>query len=428
MKNFYGIKLSEPFPFRLYEDCCEMAKYASDNCFKLDELKMAALSEIILDEPEMFISSANTTGVSSNQNNQTPEGNEKSKIHSLYQEIVNFKEDMLINKCSLKYRILKFLCKRYSENTAPKEIVIKSNKDEVIHLEKLYNEFCRLLTPKKIKTLTRIHSYLSEIVSPATASTILFTKPTVKFPFTRSISTIPFMRNLMLCTIISFLVFIVLLVLTNIPGKPVNGNDLNELNKIFPPFILNIVKEFRLYGVRVSEMIVSLSAAALGAYFYSLYTANRYFIKRTFERKYVTYYNIRIVVGMISGFVLSNFIMHDIMKNSDVSILNNISFILIALLGGYSAEVVMLILKKIMTSIIIIFKGDPSEVKDDLEQEYKAKTDIEISKNKNQYFQELIEFSKLIPEEVTRSTMKSEDYQKIVDNIRMALKNKINDF
>ena len=102
MKNFYGIKLSEPFPFRLYEDCCEMAKYASDNCIKLDELKMSGLSKIIFDEPEKISSPENTTTVHTNQNNKNPEGKEKRRIHNVYQEIANFKEDMLVSKFSFK--------------------------------------------------------------------------------------------------------------------------------------------------------------------------------------------------------------------------------------------------------------------------------------------------------------------------------------
>lgn len=382
MKNFYGVKLSEPFSFRIYEDCCEMAKYASDNCLKMDEVKTSELSKIFLNKKD----------------------EKQNEIQLLYHEIVNFKEEMLEDKCGLIYRLKKIFCKKEKSDSSSPDLSIKSSKDELDYLKKLYSDFNSLLTPENISELTQIHGYLSGIVAPATAATILFTKPTTNFPFTKSISTIPFMRNLMMGAVLSLIVFVVLLVLTNIPK--------DKIAEIRPMYLKNFIFTGSNFGKSVTNMIVSLSAAALGAYFYSMYTANRYFIKRTFDRKYVTYYNLRIVIGMISGFILANFV------GDDENVIKKISFILLAITGGFSAEGVMLILKKIMGAIITMFKGDPTEIKEDLEQEFKAKSEIEISKYKMERFKELIEFSKSIPEEYSDKEKAEAGIKEMLDKIR----------
>ena len=392
MKNFYGVKLSEPFSFRIYEDCCEMAKYASDNCLKMDEAKTSELAKIFLIRKD-----------------ENP-----NKIQILYHDIVNFKEVMLEDKCGLIYRLKKIFCRKEKSDSSSTDLSLQSSKDELDYLKKLYSDFNSLLTPEDISQLTQIHGYLSGIVAPATAATILFTKPTTNFPLTRSISTIPFMRNLMMGAVMSLIVFVVVLIIQVIPSE--------TKRQFSQAYIINFLEFGRLMGTNASNYIMSLSAAALGAYFYSMYTANRFFIKRTFDRKFVTYYNLRIVIGMISGFILANFVGSNSglkkLLGFDVKDLDNISVILLAIIGGFSAEGVMIVLKKILGAIITMFKGDPSEIKEDLEQEFKAKSEIEISKYKMERFKELIEFSKSIPEEYVDKVNSEAGIKDMLDKIR----------
>lgn len=386
MKNFTGIQLSEPFTFRLYEDCCEMAEYASDNCIKMLPEKTEELSKIVLSE---F-------------------GEGKKKLHTLYQEIVIQKENILQCNSGLLCRNKKLFIKNNDqENSSETDVNIEKNQDHN-KLKLLYEEFNCLISTDYVKKLTEIHSYLSELVSPATAATIIFTKPSVNFPFTKNITTIPFMKNLMKGALIFFAIFVFFFIFTNVPEE-----YFVKIGNFFS-FISNYDYSLKgsLLGDKVANFLVSLSAAALGGYFYSLHTANKYFVKRTFDKKYVTYYNIRIVIGIISGMILANFI-----KSEDKT-LSNIPFVLLAMLGGFSVEAVILIMKKLIGSIIIVFKGNPDDIAETLEQEYKAKTNIEISKFKMERYKELLEFSKVIQSDLSSVEKSAPENKEILDKLK----------
>jgi hypothetical protein len=444
MKNFYGVKLSEPFSFRLYEDCNEMAKFASDNNKKLDADLMKALYSINsvntdgkteTEESQRATTEGTGSTHETNQNIDNPAGKDmktqKSPAAKIYSEIVNLREDLLDDGCWYKKLFTSIFCREDGNNddvniyaNANEKRFMKSNwknsyKRKLEKLLYLYGLFDNEISEDDISILAKVHTYLTGIVAPATAATILFTKPTVNFPFTRSITTIPVMRNMMIGALISLLVFVIFLLLSSIPD--------DTFKWIFPEWVQGIIRFGKYFGRSVTDIILSLSASTLGAYLYSLKTANRYFMNGTFDRKYVTYYNNRIIIGMISGFILANLIKISpcsipvLNSNStpnphDIKVFNDISFVLLAVLGGYAAEVVMVLLNRIMAMIYSLLTGEMKDLLNTKEQEYKQKAELENFKFKADKLRELIKFSG----ELSAYSGK--------DNILPDLKNKLDDF
>jgi hypothetical protein len=104
-----------------------------------------------------------------------------------------------------------------------------------------------------------------------------------------------------------------------------------------------------------------LFAAALGAAFYSLYTANSYIIKRTFDRAFTTHYVVRFVLGVVSGCLLAHFNKLFIGVRLDNTALGSLALPALALLGGYSAEAVYALLTRVVDTMTTLVKGSGKE-------------------------------------------------------------------
>lgn len=215
------------------------------------------------------------------------------------------------------------------------------------------------------KKLTMIHAALSEIVAPATPLTIEYTTPRARF-FTGEKNTIPMIRNMWIMSIIFLIGFIITY---NWSGKSNN------------------------YMYQSWHLLFS---AGLGAYFYSLYTANKYFIDRTFDPKYNTFYNNRIIIGIIAGFILANLLnvggiisgtQKEAMAISDAnaslgktadtaSMVTKLSPSIIALLGGYSADAVNKILARIVAMLTTLVQGETKDIIASKEAEWKSRTEL----------------------------------------------------
>ncbi|PKL83046.1 MAG: hypothetical protein CVV24_06895 [Ignavibacteriae bacterium HGW-Ignavibacteriae-3] len=221
------------------------------------------------------------------------------------------------------------------------------------------------------KKLTLIHAALSEIVAPATPLTIEYTTPRARF-FVGEKNTIPMIRNMWIMSMIFLIGFIITY---NWSG--------NSKNYMYQSWHL-------------------LFSAGLGAYFYSLYTANKYFIDRTFDPKYNTFYNNRIIIGIIAGFILANLIdvggiisgtQKEAMTVNDANIsfgktadatsmVTKLSPSIIALLGGYSADAVNKILARIVAMLTTLVQGETKDIIASKEAEWKSHAELKEVKSK----------------------------------------------
>lgn len=102
----------------------------------------------------------------------------------------------------------------------------------------------------------------------------------------------------------------------------------------------------------LANLLFVFSASGLGAGFYTLTTVRRYIINRTFNPRYIPTYIIRFVLGITAGIILALFL-KDVMNSDEY----NFSVELLALVGGFSADAVSIILQRIADVLITIFKG-----------------------------------------------------------------------
>lgn len=106
--------------------------------------------------------------------------------------------------------------------------------------------------------------------------------------------------------------------------------------------------------VHILENIQYVVLALLGAVFSIMYKANLYVVTGTFDKKYVPSYWSQLIMGVIAGYFLANFIPDDgVIYNN----LKEYSKPTLAVLGGFSAELVYRILNRLVDALQSIFKG-----------------------------------------------------------------------
>lgn len=104
-------------------------------------------------------------------------------------------------------------------------------------------------------------------------------------------------------------------------------------------------------------------AAGVGACFYSLNSAKRYVVSRTFDDKFIPHYYNRIIIGVIAGVILANFIdVSSISGKTEGTPIVNLSASLISLLGGFSSDFVVRFLNRLLAMIQTLIEGDTKEI------------------------------------------------------------------
>ncbi|CAG1005870.1 hypothetical protein PHYC_03270 [Phycisphaerales bacterium] len=121
------------------------------------------------------------------------------------------------------------------------------------------------------------------------------------------------------------------------------------------------------------DQLTNLFAAMLGAAFYTLYTANRYIVERTFDRAYTTHYIVRFVLGIVAGVILANFgdyLLTDRTAGganaakpggppSEAAV--TLTQSVLALIGGYSADAVNAIFTRVAETLTTLVRGDTGQ-------------------------------------------------------------------
>ncbi len=203
--------------------------------------------------------------------------------------------------------------------------------DDVLSSDKNISSF----SSDELNGISKIYSALAAAVLPATPQSIDYTTPSKKLFFLWGTKCIPIIRNMWAMSTLFLAGFI-------ISGFNQNDNYYVQLNLLF--------------------------SAGLGAYFYSLYTANKYVVTRTFDPTYVTFYYNRIIIGIIAGIILANLIIPPETNGSF-----NINTSIIALLGGFSSDAVLKILNRLVAMLVTLVRGDSKEILETQAAELKAK-------------------------------------------------------
>ncbi|WP_116117888.1 hypothetical protein [Paraburkholderia sp. BL6669N2] len=104
------------------------------------------------------------------------------------------------------------------------------------------------------------------------------------------------------------------------------------------------------------SMLQTFSGAVLGASFYVLLRAQPYLVNRSYDPKYNAMYISRLITGVVAGIILS-IGLQEAIGHSNAAFTPGA----LAILGGYAAEAVEVILKRLVDVLLAIFQGAPTE-------------------------------------------------------------------
>jgi hypothetical protein len=175
-----------------------------------------------------------------------------------------------------------------------------------------------------------VHDRLLKVVAPASPGSI----EASSLAPTRN----PVLFFICLCAVASFLIFVIPVVGSAF-SKDFLGKDLCDLSHI-------------------------IGGAGLGSSFYALHTASRYIKSGTFDQKYNNTYLLRFGLGLLSGLILACFLQDFLQLNSGSTSspnVNKISVSALALIGGYSAEAVERILRRISDTLVAFISGSDKD-------------------------------------------------------------------
>lgn len=210
--------------------------------------------------------------------------------------------------------------------------------------------------------LTEVYDHLASVVKPAKPATLVMLHKASKSPW-KVFGPIPFVRFMSIIAIGALLLLIALSTSTHIDGK-------------VPMYDFAIQDHGRL----LTQEAFLLAAAALGACFSTLFEVSQYVKDGTYEPRYVTNYWVRFILGVMAGFILAMMIpVEAVSKGGKESFaFGGLLHPLLALIGGYSSNLVYRILNRMVVGLETIFKGSADE--QFTKKQAKAKEDLLIER------------------------------------------------
>jgi hypothetical protein len=225
------------------------------------------------------------------------------------------------------------------------------NGAETVHAEEADSVSDRDQRGVFIKKLAWAHDKLSQIVSPTTPQTILMlNKEASKKRLLKFLGPIPLIRRLMVLACLATLLSIASSFAAKIYGN--SGSAPTTISNLF-------------------NLFSYLFAAAMGASFTSLYRANRFIVSGTFDLKYESSYWIRFILGVIAGVILASFLGEKFFVESKH--LQHITKPTLAMLGGFSSEVVYRIITRLADTIESLVSGETKDIIASKERESEAR-------------------------------------------------------
>ena len=202
--------------------------------------------------------------------------------------------------------------------------------------------------------LLAAHSALTKIVEPAKPNTILLLDIEQGVTsFMKFLGPVSLIRQMMIAAILSLVLFIGLSL-----TEEVSHDSGNIMSQDGIELLLNLM--------------FYLAAAGLGASFAALYKANTFIANGTFDPTYHASYWIRFFLGLIAGLILAIMVSEEYFNKhlSEASFLEKgIVRPLLAMLGGFSADLTHTVLSRLVETIRSLFTGSP---KDKIADEKKA--------------------------------------------------------
>jgi uncharacterized membrane protein YciS (DUF1049 family) len=200
--------------------------------------------------------------------------------------------------------------------------------------------------PPDTLLLLEIHAGLSRVVSPAKPRGILLLNREARSRW-RFLGPVPLVRQMLLTALLSLTLFVFVGLSPMINPEEINGSILSDKD----PLTVLVVESFL------------LAAAALGASFSGLFQANKYCAEGTFDPKYSSSYWVRFVLGLISGLLLAEVVYFELKPESGGEIGQSPMIKpLLAILGGFSSDLMFRILNRFVSAVESMLRGDPRDL------------------------------------------------------------------
>ncbi len=227
----------------------------------------------------------------------------------------------------------------------------------------------------EIDLLILAHQKLSKIIEPSTPQAILLINRGGGRSLLDFFGPVPLIRDMILVALLSLMVFLCVVLKKEVNIFDINIFTLDGKNLLYPLLFL-------------------ISASALGASFAALYKANQYIKNLTYDPNQVASYWIRFLLGIISGLILSLVI--DTKAIESTLLIENIVRPLLAILGGFSADLFYTFLNRMVETMKSLFEGSTKEIIDNQTQALKLKSAKDVLNNKIIITTQLMELQKKV--------------------------------
>ena len=209
-----------------------------------------------------------------------------------------------------------------------------------------------------VRRLAKIHARLAALVAPATPRSVQATQAS-QGTLWRAMGSVRLLRQLMVAAGVSLAIYIISGASPDVTGDSGSMDTSSG------------------WTVVVNQ-IHFLSAAALGASFFSLFKANRFVTQSTFDPRFESTYWVRLGIGVIAGAILANFIDVDI---SDAAS-HQFEKATVAMLGGFSADVVQRILNRMVETLESLVQGGGRDLVASREQAMKVQLTEQLAQRR----------------------------------------------
>jgi len=200
-----------------------------------------------------------------------------------------------------------------------------------------------------LASLSVAHAALAQIIAPATPEAVLLlTDERATHPLLYSLGPLPIVRQMLVLAILSLILLLGISL-----SDEVNAVNMGKTLLTLSGYPLFIIEVFL------------LSAASLGSCFQNLQKINVVISDGTYDPKFQSTYWTRWVMGVISGVIFSQLIYVLLMEASTASpggVPSTIGEPILALLGGYSVDLVHGILSHTINTLGGFFRGSQDGV------------------------------------------------------------------
>lgn len=228
-----------------------------------------------------------------------------------------------------------------------------------------------------ISKLSAAHGSLSKVVAPAKPQAILLVSKGSDKGWLDFLGPTPLVRIMIFVAVFSLLTFLYV-----VQSSYINQDDIN---------IFCSVGEKLVY-----QLVFLIAASALGSSFAALYKVNTYIRDLTYDPNQAASYWIRFLLGIISGLILSLMIETNAIKSSVLE--PNIIRPLLAILGGFSADLFYTVLNRMVETVKSLFEGSNKEILDNRIQALNIKTSQKEIATKVMFSEQLMVLQKKISE------------------------------